>query len=154
MNSKQEYDKIVEYLNKKDWSTEPVKGTFCPGRTKEINNIQVVTVSASIQIPEPDKYSNIIVNKSSDGVGSITLGFLTGRSFKSRKEVYRIDHNDKIGWHLDSKKYGIKHQVLKEVDSWEDAIDLMIARGDKLPLEVVDKDKFKEMTDPENMMKW
>ncbi|QQG51376.1 MAG: hypothetical protein HY845_02290 [Candidatus Berkelbacteria bacterium] len=53
------------------------------------------------------------------------------------QELYRVDYSRRLGWHLDSRKYGGLHHVrLSGIKTWRDALSRLTNSLEHLPMEL------------------
>ncbi len=137
-DEKELFDSIVNYFHFIGWDTSPIPGTYCPIRRYEDASC---LISASMPAVKDNIHLNVLV-RCSDKETRITFGVLTF-PFDQRIELYRLEYNEEIRWHLDSKKYKISHKKLKSINKWEDwkeAINIINRYRKSLPGAIMDKD--------------
>lgn len=142
-NLEELYQKIQE---KNKFGLKEIKpGTYCFEKTNQSG--QVTTASATFVGSTTKKYElNIICKK--DGYGyRATFGLKEYVGNNSYRDAYRIDYNDKHGWHIDSTKYKLKHYKLT-ITTWQEALSKIVKHAELFPLTI--PDVFLKFTDPES----
>jgi len=128
------YLAITRYMGTKGWEVSPVTGTYCSGKNSIKNTC--LCVSGCVGKCSQDTFLNVIVNhnKRNNEIQSVTLGILAGDDFASRKPSYRVDFNNKHGWHIDSSRNShFKLPTLGGYEDYKKIIDLISDYGTALP---------------------